>query len=275
MNIRSVTGIYFSPTGTTKTIAESIVQGIAPESAERVDVTKRSLRGQYPLDYQGDLAILATPVYYGRVPEEAAAYFGTLTAERTPVVLAVVYGNREFEDALIELRDIVEARGFIPVAGGAFIAEHSYSSSSHPIAQGRPDEADLEAARRFGNSVRQKLRGLDSLDAMPPVSVPGNFPYAEPKNLLLIKEARAVVSLTPETDLGACTQCGQCAEVCPTGAISEDDVTKTDKWQCMICFACVKACPEGARQMKDPYFRAAIQQLHEECRERKEPALYL
>lgn len=210
------------------------MRGIEPESAEMADATKRSLRAEYSLAYHSDLVILATPVYYGRVPEEAASYFGALTAERTPVVPAVVYGNRAFEDALIELRDIAKVKGFLPVAGGAFIAEHSYSSPSHPIAEGRPDEADLKAARQFGASVRKKLRDLDSLDVMPPITVPGNYPHTEPKNLILIREARAVVSFTPETDIGACTQCGQCVEVCPTGAISRDDVTTTDKWQCLI-----------------------------------------
>lgn len=275
MNVRSVSCVCFSPTGTTKTITESILQGIEPESTEIVDATKRYTRNQYPLSFRSDLVILATPVYCGRVPEEAATYFALFTAERTPVVLVVVYGNRNFDDALIELRDIATARGFLPVAGGAFVAEHSYSSSSHPIAEGRPDETDLNIARRFGASVRAKLRNLDSLDNMTAIRVPGNYPYAQPKNLLLIKEARAVVSFTPETGVNMCTQCGRCVEVCPTGAISKEDVTKTDKWQCLICFACVKNCPEGARQMKDPHFNAAIRQLHGECRERKEPELYL
>jgi ferredoxin len=233
------------------------------------------LRGGHPPTFHGDLVILAAPVYYGRVPEEAASYFATLTAERTPVVLVVVYGNREFDDALKELHDIAAARGFIPVAGGAFVAEHSYSSSAHPIAQGRPDESDLRKARQFGAAVREKLRGLESLDTMSALAVPGKVPYVEPRNLMMIREARATVSFTPETDTAMCTQCGQCAEACPTGAISPDDVTKTDKWQCLICFACVKSCPVGARQMNDPFFRAAIQELHEACQERKEPELYL
>lgn len=275
MNVRSVSCIFFSPTGTTKAITESIARGIEPERTEMMDATKRSLRGEHPPNLRSDLVILATPVYYGRVPEEAASYFAALTAERTPAVLVVVYGNREFDDALIELRDIAAARGFIPVAGGAFIAEHSFSSSTHPIAQGRPDSSDLHKARQFGAAVREKLRGMESLQTMSALTVPGKVPYIEPKSLMMIKEARATVSFTPETDTALCTQCGKCAEVCPTGAISPDDPTKTDKWQCLICFACVKSCPEGARKMKDPFFCARIQELHRTCQERKEPELYL
>lgn len=275
MNVRSVSCIYFSPTGTTKDISESIAHALEPERTEMVDATKRSLRGGYPLTFQSDLVILATPVYYGRVPEEAASYFATLTGKGAPVVLVVVYGNREFEDALIELRDIAVSRGFIPVAGGAFIAEHSFSSAATPIARGRPDDSDLNIARQFGAAIMKKLKGLESLHALSLLAVPGNVPYAEPKNLMMIKEARAVVSLTPETDAAVCTQCGQCAESCPTGAISVADPTKTDKWECIICFACVKGCPVGARQMRDPFFCARIQELHRTCQGRKEPELYL
>ena len=88
MKVQSLKLVYFSPTGTTKTITESILQGIEPESTEIVDATKRNTRNQYPLSFRSDLVIIATPVYYGRVPEEAATYFALFTAERTPVVLA-------------------------------------------------------------------------------------------------------------------------------------------------------------------------------------------
>ena len=40
-------------------------------------------------------------------------------------VLLVVYGNREYEDTLLELSDVMEAAGFSPVAAVAAVAEHS------------------------------------------------------------------------------------------------------------------------------------------------------
>ena len=75
----------------------------------------------------------------------------------TPAVLVVVYGNREFEDALIELRDLMVEQGFRPVAGAAFIGEHSFSNDATPIALGRPDAEDLVKARAFGEEVRTTL----------------------------------------------------------------------------------------------------------------------
>ncbi len=275
MNIKSVSCVYFSPTGTTKTIAENISQGINAERVEMIDITNLANREGGGLNFGNELVILATPVYYGRVPEVVASYLTSFKAEQTPAVLVVVYGNRDYDDALKELHDIAVADNFIPVAGGTFVAEHSYSSTDYPIAPGRPDDIDIQKAQEFGTAVREKLQNLEALEELASIKVPGQAPYIEPVNLDMIKKARSVVALTPETDTSKCTQCGQCAEACPTRAISFDDVTQTDKWQCLICFACVKICPEGARQMSEPNFKAAIQALQQNCQDRKEPEFYL
>lgn len=67
----------------------------------------------------------------------------------------VMYGNREYEDALLELNNIVVEAGFQPVAGGAFIDEHSFENDSTPIAKGRPDIKDLQKATEFGRTIRK------------------------------------------------------------------------------------------------------------------------
>jgi len=275
MDIKSILCICFSPTGTTKTIMENIAQGIQPEKIEMMDCTNRSIREGDSFGLTNDMVILAVPVYYGRVPEEVVPFLKTLSAQATPVVLAVVYGNREYEDALIELHDITVEQGFIPVAAGAFIAEHSYSNPSRKIAHARPDVGDIKKAQAFGSKIREKLKTIDSFDDMEKISVPGNIPYIEPENLNMIKQVRNTLSFTPETDTDKCIQCNLCAEVCPTRAINSEDISKIDKWQCIICFACVKNCPSEAKQMTDPHFNEAIQQLQKACLDRKEPEMYL
>jgi len=275
MDIKSISCICFSPTGTTKTIIKNIAEGIQPGKIEMMDCTSRSKREKDSVAFTNEMVILATPVYYGRVPEEVVPFLKTLSAQNTPVVLAVVYGNREYEDALLELHDISVEKGFIPVAAGAFIAEHSYSNPSRPIAYARPDVDDIEKAQAFGSKIREKLKTIDSLEDIEKISVPGNIPYIEPKNLKMIKQVRNTLSFTPETDIDKCIQCNLCAEVCPTQAVDLEDISKIDKWQCIICFACVKNCPSEAKQMTDPHFNEAIQQLQKACLERKEPEIYL
>lgn len=110
MDIQSISCVFFSPTGTTKTIAENIAQGMNAPHTAMVDCTKRSQREGNPPAFRSDLAIIATPVYYGRVPVEVAAHFAALAGEGTPAVLVAVYGNRAFEDALRELHRACQER---------------------------------------------------------------------------------------------------------------------------------------------------------------------
>lgn len=43
-----------------------------------------------------------------------------------------------------------------------------------------------------------------------------------------------------------CTACGACAESCPVGAITVEDVAVVDDDECVECGACVDECPNGA-----------------------------
>jgi ferredoxin/flavodoxin len=274
VKIKTVSCVYFSPTGTTKAIVENIALGMGAENIDVVDCTKRYHRGARAFDKE--IVIMGTPVYYGRVPEEAADLLARFTGKNAYAVVVVVYGNRAYDDSLKELFDIAVAQGFTPIAGAAFIGEHSYSSSAYPIAAGRPDQSDLDKARVFGRSIRKKLVQLESPEKeTKDLTMPGHVPYIEAKNLALAKQERNTISLTPEPDTALCTRCGKCAEVCPTGAISPDDPGNIDKWQCLICFACVKNCPSGARRLINERLDARIKELSRACQSRKEPEWYL
>ena len=274
MKIKDVVCIYFSPTGTTEKIVKGIANGLQAEKIEMIDCTKRAGRRNYDRTFKNQLVIIGVPVYYGRVPEEIEPFLRNLEAERTPAILVAVYGNRHYDDALKELYDIAVDRGFLPIAGGVFIAEHSYSSSDQPIAHDRPDASDLSKAEEFGAKIREKLIRSDSLDSMDHISVPGNAPYIEPTNLIMLKELRKSIPLTPETDMELCTQCNICVEACPTEAIDQDDVSVVDRWKCMICNACIKICPEGAKTLANE-LAAPISELYKACQERKEPEWFV
>jgi len=48
-------------------------------------------------------------------------------------------------------------------------------------------------------------------------------------------------------ELKVCTQCGDCAAVCPTGAIKQNarGAYYVDYAECNLCEACVSECPES------------------------------
>jgi ferredoxin len=266
MNINSVKLIYFSPTKTTERIVEGISQGIRVDIVEQVDLTPPEDRTRKFEETRDELAIIGVPVYGGRIPTEAVRRLRHIKANDTPAVVIVVYGNREYEDALLELRDLAAELGFRPVAGGAFIGEHSYHSEATPIATRRPDARDLEKAKGFGELIHERMRKIRTLDEMPPLQVPGDFPY---------REWDPPSDISPVTEETLCKLCEICATVCPTAAITVRDRVMTDHDACILCGACVKKCPTGARVWEGLWIKRATKWLSANCRERKEPEMYM
>jgi ferredoxin len=266
MNIKSVKLIYFSPTKTTKLILEGIAQGIQVERMDHLDLTPPAAKTQEFGEVQDELVIIGAPVYGGRVALEAVKRVHRLKGNQTPAVIVVVYGNRAYEDALLELKNLTVEAGFITVAGGAFIGEHSHSNEATPIACGRPDVEDLKKAREFGMLIRKKMRDINFSNEVPPLLVPGNFPY---------KERRNRPKVSPITQETVCTLCGTCASVCPTGAITVSHSVMTDSDECISCCSCIKNCPAQARVFEAPEIKEIAERLSKNCRDRKEPGVYV
>jgi len=266
MNISSVKLVYFSPTGTTRKILEGIASGTGIEAIEHINMTLPEEAEKTISSFTDELVVIGAPVYAGRLPADAVKRLQHCKGKRTPAILVVVYGNRAYEDALLELVNVSTERGFIPVSGGAFIGEHSFSTQELPIANERPDTQDMEKAAAFGAAVMQKLSDIQTLDDISSLKVPGNFPY---------KDGPAFPPLSPSTREDICTVCGVCADVCPTAAITVNDAVRTDASRCIKCCACIKECPENARVMDDEGLKGIAKWLHENFSQRKEPEWFV
>ena len=132
MEIESVKLVYFSPTGTTKAVLQGIAKGINPGNMELIDITRPDARKKPLVTSENELLVVGVPVYMGRVPALLIEWLNAIQAHNTPTVCVVVYGNRVYDDALLELKNIVMKCGGIPIAGGAYIGEHSFSNSETP-----------------------------------------------------------------------------------------------------------------------------------------------
>jgi ferredoxin len=266
MDIQSAKTIYFSPTQTAKKIVKAISQGTQLLPIEDIDLTFARSTGDLLEVKKDQLAIIGSPVYAGRVPLPTISKLLGLKGNGGPAVIVVLYGNRAYEDALIELRDIVTEAGFTVIAAAAFIGEHSYSNPATPVAAGRPDREDIAKATAFGTRVREKLAAISSGNDHAVPAVPGNHPY---------KERGTLSNISPDTIKEICIKCGQCASVCPTGVVTVGDAVVTDKSGCIRCCACVKFCPTKARVMREPRIQQVVEQLTVKCNARKEPEMYL
>ena len=255
--------VYFSATGTTKKIVTCIADSLAGCAAEQFDFTLPGSREKRAVFTKDDVVVFGVPVYAGRVPNVLLKYLNTIEGGGAKAVPVVLYGNRNYDDALIELCRILEADGFDLAATAAFIGEHSFSRK---LAAGRPDEKDMKIAAEFASEI--------DLTGTGPVKVKGENPirgyyqprdrYGNPINILKVK---------PKTS-DACINCGLCARVCPMGSISPEDVS-CFTGICIKCGACVKKCPVGAKYYDDAGYEYHKSELEAMYERRAEPELFL
>ncbi|WP_372772294.1 EFR1 family ferrodoxin [Mangrovibacterium sp.] len=266
MNTEQINTFYFSPTGTTETILNNLAANFPAVKICNFNLTLPGTSNKpEPID-SSSLSIVGMPVYSGRLPMEAIRRFETINGNQSLAIVIVVYGNREFDDALLELTELAQKANFRVIAAAAFVGEHSYSTTDRPIAHSRPDQQDLNHIATFADLVRKKLDETELKNAASTIQVPGNRPFVERKQYPLI---------IPETSHADCTQCGLCVECCPTGAINLEDEIVTDPEKCIWCCACVKKCPEQARHFDHEIIQSIRERLFTNCRERKEPQFYL
>lgn len=236
MQYNRIQQYYFSATGTTQKVVRAIANNFDMETTER-DLLREQLHS--PETVAADtLVIIGMPVFSGRIPAPCVAMLNNLKGANTPAIAVVVYGNREYDDALRELCEILQNNGFLVGGAGAFVAQHSIFPK---VAAGRPDKNDLALITSFAKQCGVKLAQMSGAEKS--VKVKGNLP---------VKPAPGV-PLKPSAD-SKCNNCGICVRVCPMEAISAVNPRVADKKSCIACAACIPVCPQQARAFKGmPY----------------------
>lgn len=280
MKLNQLCVTYYSPTHTSRAIARAVGNGFGIARREERDLTTD--RNDSPITVKDCICIVAAPVYGGLIAPVATHRISRIKAENSVAVPVVVYGNRDYEDALVQLRDLLHEQGFTVLCGAAFIGEHSYSRPGMPIAEGRPDRTDLQEAEVFGRKAYDSLIRQLGITTPPPADARDfALMYDTPLEQLVITPPmkgnvpyKTLGPSTPQAPVvdDLCYGCGECVDLCPTGAISlHDGRSTTDIELCTKCCACVKSCPVGARTFDTPY----TAMLHERCNVRRTPETFL
>lgn len=241
---------YFSPCGGTKAVADIFSRelGDAPEQ----EITTPSMDVKLDAD---TLTFFCFPVYGGRIPKPMYERMKIIRGENTPCVPVAVFGNRAFDDALLEMSELAGSCGFVTVGGCAIVAPHSIDPE---FGAGRPDTSDRTKIHDF-------IEKLKTADSFKPVKMPGDPAYASKK----VKSLPLYPA--PSKD---CAGCGICYKYCPAGAIKAKRM-KTMPSKCISCMRCVNMCSTDSRAVPSAMRLAAHVTLKKLCSERKEPQFYL
>lgn len=274
MKINKVWSIYFSGTGTTektvKTIADEAAKALGA-GRENFDFTPLAARKSFPEIGADDLVIFGTPVIAGRVPNLLLKYLATIQGNGALAVPISLFGNRNFDNALIELRDILENAGFHTIAGGAFVGEHSFSTV---LGAGRPDDRDIAIMKDFAAKIAAKAEGLAAAPAEPievegiPETYGGYYQPRDRKGTPI-----DIRKVKPKTN-DKCIKCGLCVKLCPLGSINPENPAEITGI-CMKCCACTKKCPVGAKYYDDEGYLYHQHELEAMYERRAEPSLFI
>ncbi|MGI6084315.1 MAG: EFR1 family ferrodoxin [Acetivibrionales bacterium] len=260
MNIQRLCLVYFSPTGTTKKVLRIISKVFDVEVIE-YDLTDYAQRDKRITFKENDLVVFGIPVYSGRVPMTMAKRLENVAGNATPMAIVATYGSRDYNDALLELKNLMEPKGFKAIGAIAIASEHSVVQT---IATGRPNQADKEIIRSFGEALSKKINAIHSLSEEPELYVNGKTPYRK----------YMIIPMIPKCT-SKCNNCKACAKSCPVGAIDFDHPKKTDKYMCIRCMRCTRICASNARHVgafKNWVAKAIMNYM---CKSEKKPEIFL
>ena len=255
--------IHFSPTGGTGRVSKIFTEalcgclGVNSVSINLLDAVRSG--ADLPAFEDGDICVVSVPSFAGRVPLPAVEILSKANGRSARTVLNVVYGNRAIDDTLLELRDLLEAAGFVCTAAMETVAEHSIFRQ---FGTGRPDADDEAELKDFARKTAELLK-KDCIGAGR-LQVPGNYPYRE----------RKPVSTIPQGN-DSCSACGLCAAECPVQAIPEDNPKATDSQRCFGCMRCVSVCPLAARDIPKELREKMLPHMSQVCSGRKTNKLYM
>lgn len=267
--IKKINALYFSATDRTKKTVNIFADELSQKLGlpiETYDFTLPRQRETFP-EIKDALVVMATPTYAGRVPNLLLPFVEKFKAVDSVGVSIVTYGNRNFDDSLMELTKIMEPHCTV-IGSGAFSCEHSFSTI---LGKGRPDEHDIKVIREFADKVAEKVRSKN-LTAVTPKGEYPLRPYFTPQD----RHGNKInfVKIKPLTDMSKCDDCKVCAEVCPLGSIDYDNVENVPG-KCMKCCACVKKCHTGAKYFDDHGYIFHKEELEDIYSRRSEPEYFI
>lgn len=232
---------YFSATGGAARIAGVIIDRLKELGAqvEIHDATTPEAREFKPDFSRYDAAVFGAPIHYARAPRVFRNWLGGLDGGYIKCALFFSYGGFQTHPSHHTTRVILEEREFRVAASADFPCKHTYNLAGWRAMADRPNERDIEVARRYAEKIYSRFTGDDPemVGELDPTSM-------SLEDLDKLEDNRLFLKPYPPSRGGVeCQMCMLCEELCPTGAMNAEK-GEVDADKCMFCLACLNACPD-------------------------------
>ena len=241
-----VTLIYFSQTGNTRRIAETMAEVFrgAGHVTRLVSMKKASPQDAVACDLLG----IGTPCFSSQAPTPVKAYLQNLPTLNKKRAFVFATSGGAPGRVLYDLTRLLQSKGVDVV--GAFLTRGEVHHPA-PCLRGRmpnrPNAEDFAEARRFATAVIEHVSA----------SHPGPVAESRPDAFKLRGGFYDLVALIstdgflrlmlpePKPDIARCNQCKWCVYECPMHNITLQPYPILGE-QCIRCYRCLTGCPQQA-----------------------------
>ena len=245
--------VYCSPAGSTRQVAQVIVATLKDSGIPCVAADIGSETGRAAADRavagmgESTCLFVGSPVYANHAVPPIDAFIANLpSGTQAAAVPFVTWGGASSGLALHDMGQALLNKGLRLMGAAKVLGLHSMMwRSENPMGEGRPNEEDDRKIRELVEAVIQRLTAGSSAKTMPLEDLA--YQPAEFREELAAANLEKAKGHMPQRTVheDRCTECGVCAEVCPTDAIELSPFPKFTE-RCIFCFNCVRECPEDA-----------------------------
>ncbi|MBN1921669.1 MAG: EFR1 family ferrodoxin [Anaerolineae bacterium] len=241
-----VTLIYFSQTGNTRRIAETMAE-VFRETGHATQLI--SLKKATPQDaVTGDLLGVGTPCFSSQAPTPIKAFLQSLPSLDKKRAFVFATSGAAPGRVLHDLTRLLQDKGVDVVGGFLTRGElHHPAPCLHGRMPDRPNAADFARARRFATAIIEHVcagRPGSVAESHPSALKPGKGFYDLVAAISTDSFLRLMLP-APKPDPARCNQCEWCVYECPTHNITlQPYPTLGDK--CIRCYRCLTGCPQQA-----------------------------
>lgn len=240
--------VYFSATGNTKKIADTIKNYLAARRVfvTSIDITSYESRKKQLAFDEYDAVIFGFPIYSLRAPRICRQWLETLDGTGKKCAVFFTFGGFGKDPAHYYMKELLEKRSFTLVSTAEFLAVHTFNRSGWQAAEGRPHAADLKAAEKFTEKTLRRFTGED-----PDTICDFDKPLYPSEQLDMAEQFRfKLITQLPNRDSQSCSMCMLCENLCPTNAMDAEK-GMANPASCIACFRCIANCPDGVLHTND------------------------